>query len=86
MYEIFVVVFIIKFKQNLICGPVNTNTKACGGIGALKFGNKGGVQINFTISGMTYNVIGCHLVHGQNNREKRDEMMGDVLKGLKYER
>ena len=42
--------------------------------------------MNFTINGMTYNVIGCHLVHGQNNREKRDEMMGDVLKGLKYER
>lgn len=35
---------------------------------------------------MTYNIIGCHLVHGQHNRVKRDEMMEEVIKGMKYER
>ena len=64
MYEIFVAAFIIKSKYNLISGPITTNTKACGGIGALKFGNKGGVQMNFTINGRTYNILGCHLIHG----------------------
>ena len=86
MYEIVVAAFIHKSKHHLISGPITTSTKACGGIGAIKFGNKGGVQMNFTVNGRTYNILGCHLVHGQDNRIKRDEMMADVLKGLKYER
>lgn len=43
MYEIFIVSYIVKSKLKLISGSITTSTKACGGIGALKFGNKGGV-------------------------------------------
>ena len=88
MYEIFIVAFIIKSKMSLISGKITTNFVACGALKGLpvKFGNKGGLQINFTLNGMTYNIIGVHLIHKQDNRIKRDEMMGDIIKSFKYER
>jgi len=57
--------------------------KECGVAGVL--GNKGGVQCYFTLGGFSFSIIGVHLVHGVNNRDKRDEMMSKLIKSFKYE-
>lgn len=43
MVEIFLVAFIKESKLHMVNGVISTNTKACGLIGPVKFGNKGGV-------------------------------------------
>ena len=49
-------------------------------------GNKGGIQIYFSMNGLHYNFIGVHLIHGQDRRVERDEMMEELLKSLKVKR
>ena len=84
MWEMLIVAYSQKQKIKLINGKVTTNTKACG-VGKM-FGNKGGIQIYFTYNDMHFNFTGCHLLHGQDNRIKRDEMMEEITKALKTER
>lgn len=68
----------------MIKGKIYTSHKACG-VGNI-IGNKGAVQMYFNLNDRTYNIFGCHLLHGQNNRIKRDEMMADLIKEMKVER
>lgn len=49
-------------------------------------GNKGGVQMYFRYNDKYYNFIGCHLIHGQDNRLKRDEMIEELIKAFRIER
>ena len=70
-------------KINAIC----TANRPCG-IGK-EFGlgkNKGGMQVFFQYADRCFNFIGCHLVHGAYNRIARDEMMEEILKGIRAER
>lgn len=78
------VAYIKRKKIGLIKGRVITASKACG-VGNV-VGNKGGIQIHFKLNNRIYNFIGLHLLHGQDNREKRDEMMAEVLKSFRVER
>jgi hypothetical protein len=68
----------------MIKGKIYTASKACG-VGNL-IGNKGAVQMYFNLNDRTYSIYGCHLLHGQNNSIKRDEMMADLIKEMKIER
>lgn len=83
-WDMLIVAYCSKSKIKLINGKVKTNTKACG-VGKM-LGNKGAIQIYFTYNDMNFNFIGCHLVHGQDNRIKRDEMMEEILKSLRNDR
>ena len=49
-------------------------------------GNKGGLQMYFKYNDKYYNFIGCHLVHGQDNRIKRDEMIEELIKVFRIDR
>ena len=42
--------------------------------------------MHFKLSEMHFNFIACHLLHGQNNRVKRDEMMESLIEYFKVER
>ena len=42
--------------------------------------------MHFNLGGKYFNFIGCHLVHGQFNRMKRDDMMEEIIRSLKIER
>ena len=84
MWEITMVAYIKSNKIQLINGKVYTAQKACG-VGNL-IGNKGAIQMQFCIKDRSYNFFGCHLLHGQNNRVKRDEMMEDLVRTMKVER
>lgn len=84
MWEMFIIAYTKKQNIKLINGKVSTNTKACG-VGKM-FGNKGGIQIYFNYADMNFNFTGCHLLHGQDNRIKRDEMMEEITRSLKTER
>jgi len=46
-------------------------------------GNKGGIHMHFKLNDKHFNFIAVHLIHGQNNREKRDEMMSQLVKTFK---
>ena len=49
-------------------------------------GNKGGLHMHFKLNDKHFNFIAVHLIHGQNNREKRDEMMSSLVKFFKVDR
>ena len=42
--------------------------------------------MHFNYNDKYFNFIGTHLVHGQDNRIKRDEMAEEIIKSLKCER
>jgi hypothetical protein len=84
MWEMFIIAYIKRQNSYLINGKVTTNTKACG-VGKM-FGNKGAIQMYFNYNDFNFNFTGCHLLHGQDNRIKRDEMMEEITKTLKTER
>lgn len=84
MWEMFILGYAKRSNVKLIHGKVHTNTKACG-VGKM-FGNKGGIQLYFNYADFFFNFIGCHLVHGQDNRLKRDDMMEDITRALRTER
>lgn len=65
-------------------GKIVTNTKPLGF--AKVFGNKGGMQIYYTCNDFSFNVFGLHLLHGQENRVKRDIMMEDLVRFFRNER
>ena len=83
-YEMFMVAYVKNSKIHLINGGVNSAYKGCG-VGKF-FGNKGGIQLHFNLGGKHFNFIGCHLVHGQFNRLKRDDMMEEIIRCMKIER
>jgi hypothetical protein len=58
--------------------------KEIGGI--MKIGNKGGLHMHFKLNDKHFNFIAVHLLHGQNNREKRDEMMSTLIEYFKVDR
>ena len=84
MYELHLVAYLKVNKITMINGKIHTAQKACG-VGGI-IGNKGGIQMHFNLNDKTYNFIGVHLLHGQNNREGRDEMMATILQNLNSER
>jgi hypothetical protein len=71
MWEMFITLYIKKDE-------VKTGIKRCG-FGNM-VGNKGGMNITIKFAGRVMTFIGCHLVHGQANRFKRDQMMEDIMK------
>jgi hypothetical protein len=46
-------------------------------------GNKGGIAYSFVFRDKLFNVIGCHLKHGQDKSIKRDEMMSALVSEFK---
>lgn len=52
------------------------------GIGNI-LGNKGGLQISFKLYDNLFNFINVHLVHGEKRYEKRNDMMGDLIKKMR---
>lgn len=84
MWEIHLIAFIKSSKKTLLQGQIKTSTKACG-MGNL-LGNKGAVQIIFNYNGKYFNIFGVHLLHGQNNQQKRDEMMEELIQCMKFDR
>ncbi len=46
-------------------------------------GNKGGLQLSFNLYNHLYNFVNVHLVHGAKRFEKRNEMMGDILRKMR---
>lgn len=84
MFEMCMVVYGKRQHLKFMNGKVETNTKALGF--AKVFGNKGGMQIYFTCNDFHFNVFGLHLLHGQDNRVKRDNMMEDIVRYFKNER
>lgn len=80
-----IICFIHKDKLKYLNKNDNiSNYKACG-LGNY-LGNKGAVHISFNYQERVFSFIGCHLLHGQDNRLKRDEMMEDITKYLKTKR
>lgn len=84
MWELQLITFIKNSKKQMIKGKIYTSHKACG-VGNI-IGNKGAVQMHFNLNDRSYNIFGCHLLHGQNNRVKRDEMMEEIIREMKVER
>lgn len=84
LWEMVLIAFVKGKKLGLMNSKVATNSKACGTAGIM--GNKGGMQIHFKFCNYYFNFIGCHLVHGQDKRVNRDEMMEDIIRKLKIER
>lgn len=83
MWEIVLITFIKSSKRFLLGNP-QTKTKACG-MGNL-IGNKGAVQIYFSFNDKNFNIFGVHLIHGQDNQEKRDAMMEELIQSMKFGR
>ena len=86
-WEMFIVGYVNEKKVANLGGKISVNTRACG-VGK-EFGlgkNKGGMQIYFHYNERTFNFIGGHLVHGQDNRLARDDMMEEIVRALKIER
>lgn len=84
MFEMCLIVYAKKHHLKFMNGKVETNTKALGF--AKVFGNKGGMQIYFTWNEFHFNIFGLHLLHGQDNRVKRDIMMEDIVRYFRNER
>jgi hypothetical protein len=42
--------------------------------------------MHFKLNDKHFNFIAVHLLHGQNNREKRDEMMSTLIEYFKVDR
>jgi hypothetical protein len=84
-WEMCIICYVSNDKMKNINPNDNiTSYKACG-LGNY-FGNKGAVHISFSYQERLFSFIGCHLLHGQDNRVKRDEMMEDITKYLKTKR
>ena len=84
MWEMWMIAYIKSKKIHLIKGNINKRQRACGI--ANMVGNKGGIQMYFNLNDRYYNFIACHLIHGQDNRIKRDEMMEELIRNFKIER
>jgi hypothetical protein len=86
MWEMLLIGFAKNTNENmkLFNGKITTAQRACG-VGKV-VGNKGGLQMYFRYNDKYYNFIGCHLVHGQDNRIKRDEMIEELIKNFRIDR
>lgn len=71
-------------KMSPFNGKITAAQRACG-VGKV-VGNKGGLQMYFRYNDKYYNFIGCHLLHGQDNRIKRDEMIEELIKVFRIDR
>lgn len=49
-------------------------------------GNKGGVAYSFVLCDKTFNIIGCHLAHGQTMVKKRNQMMSNLVQEIKLQK
>jgi hypothetical protein len=47
-------------------------------------GNKGCVAYSFLLRDRVFNFICCHLKHGQDNEDKRNNQASQILKELKF--
>jgi hypothetical protein len=83
MWEMFLVGFVktehVPFIKNEEISYV------AAGIGGV-LGNKGGLQMSFKLYDYLFNFINVHLVHGAKRYEKRNEMMGDVIRKMRVQR
>lgn len=83
MWEMVLIGFVHNEKMHFN-GTIKTAQRACG-MGKM-LGNKGGLQMYFNYRDKHYNFIGCHLVHGQDNRIKRDEMIEELIRSFRIDR
>lgn len=83
MWEMFLVGFLrvahVPFLRNSQIAYV------AAGMGGI-FGNKGGLQLSFRLYDHLYNIINVHLVHGAKRFEKRNEMMGELVRKMRVQR
>jgi hypothetical protein len=84
MWEMLLIGFAQNNSKMNFNGKITTAQRACG-VGKV-VGNKGGLQMYFRYNDRYYNFIGCHLVHGQDNRMKRDDMMEELMKVFRIDR
>ena len=83
MWEMFLLI-LIKEEHMYHLSNVQQNFKPTG-FGKV-FGNKGGLLINFKLYDTLYCFINVHLIHGQKNIVKRNEMMSEVIKAMRTAR
>ena len=77
MWELMLCVF-VKRKHLDFMHSRTSNVIALGLAGY--FGNKGGLNIQFTLYERTFSFINCHLTHGANSDQARLDMMAEILK------
>ena len=80
MWEIMMIVFVKREHAAYILEP-SIRTHRDGLLGMV--GNKGGIQVNFTIHNHVFNFVGGHLKHGQNAIDARNEMISSMMKTFK---
>ena len=82
MMEIMLVVFVKeKHQDNVGEGQMKSHRDGFLGI----VGNKGGIQVSFSLYNKKFNFISGHLVHGQNTVDGRNEMMSGFMQTFKNE-
>jgi hypothetical protein len=82
MWEMFIAVFVKKGLRKEI-QDVQKHYIAKGKYGVI--GNKGCVAYSFVLRERPFNFICCHLQHGQNKFQLRNEMMGQLIRELKLQ-
>ena len=80
MWEMFLVGF-IKVEHVPFVKNEQISYVATGMAGVI--GNKGGLQMSFKLYDYLFNFINVHLVHGAKRHEKRNEMMGELIRKMR---
>jgi len=83
MFQLFMIAF-VRDQHAPFLSHIQTKYKATGYANLI--GNKGGLQITFRLYERLYSFICVHLIHGAKAGDKRDAMMGDLIKSLKFSR
>lgn len=80
MWEIMMVVFVkSEHAANIRDPEIRSYRNGLFGM----VGNKGGIQFNCVFKNHLFNFMTCHLRHGQNAAEQRNEMMSHFVKETK---
>jgi len=82
MWELALVGF-IKVADQRYLKNVRTSSLACGILNVV--GNKGGVQMRFTLYDNTFNFLNCHLEAFLNNKKARCNMYSKINREIQDE-
>jgi len=80
MWEIMLIVFVARRHTTKVM-EASIKTHRDGLLGMV--GNKGGIQVTFSLYNRVFTFISGHLKHGKNAVDARNEMMGSMLKTFK---
>ena len=80
MWEIMLIVFVKREHAASIQEP-SIKTHRDGLLGMV--GNKGGIQVSFSVYNHVFNFVGGHLRHGQGAVDARNEMISNMMKTFK---